>query len=97
MTTHQVVSPQQWLTARRQLLEKEKAFTRLRDELSRARRALPWERVEKRYIFDGADGPETLAELFGGRSQLVIYHLMFAPDWDGPCKLASSRISSSAT
>jgi len=89
MGTHRVVSPQEWLAARRQLLEKEKAFTRAHDELSRERRELPWERVEKRYVFDTPAGRETLAELFAARSQLVVYHLMFAPDWDGPCRSCS--------
>jgi predicted dithiol-disulfide oxidoreductase (DUF899 family) len=89
MTTHQVVTPEQWLEARRQLLAKEKEFTRLRDELSEARRALPWERVDKEYVFDGPDGRETLAQLFDGRSQLVVYHFMFAPDWEAGCKSCS--------
>jgi predicted dithiol-disulfide oxidoreductase (DUF899 family) len=89
MTTHRVVSSPDWLTARRQLLEKEKAFTRLRDELSRERRALPWERVEKNYVFQTRDGRESLAELFAGRSQLIVYHFMFGPDWDGGCKSCS--------
>jgi len=86
MTTHRVVSPNEWLTARLQLLEKEKAFTRARDELSRERRALPWEAVEKNYVFETAAGPQTLAQLFGARSQLIVYHLMFGPDWEAPCK-----------
>jgi predicted dithiol-disulfide oxidoreductase (DUF899 family) len=89
MTTHRIVSPKEWLTARRRLLEKEKAFTRLRDELTRERRELAWERVDRSYVFDTAAGRETLADLFAGRSQLVVYHLMFAPDWDGPCKSCS--------
>ena len=89
MTNHRVVSPEEWLGARRQLLEKEKAFTRLRDELSRERRELPWERVGKSYVFQTREGRETLADLFAGRSQLVVYHFMFAPDWDGGCKSCS--------
>ena len=68
------------------LLAKEKELTRLRDELSRQRRELPWERVEKEYVFDGPSGKETLADLFDGRSQLVVYHFMFTPDWDAGCK-----------
>jgi len=76
---HPVVSPAQWLRLRRRLLAREKAFTRLRDRLSEERRALPWERVEKNYTFDGPHGPETLADLFEGRHQLVIYHFMFDP------------------
>jgi predicted dithiol-disulfide oxidoreductase (DUF899 family) len=89
MINHRVVSAQEWLGARRQLLEKEKAFTRLRDELSRERRELPWERVEKSYVFQTRDGRETLADLFAGRTQLIVYHFMFAPDWDGGCKSCS--------
>jgi predicted dithiol-disulfide oxidoreductase (DUF899 family) len=89
MTTHRVVSSGEWLSARRQLLEKEKAFTRLRDELSRERRELPWERVEKNYVFQTRDGRESLAELFAGRGQLIVYHFMYGPDWDGGCKSCS--------
>ena len=77
---HSVVDHQQWLTARGELLTKEKEFTRLRDQLSRQRRELPWEPVTKEYVFDGPEGKQTLAELFEGRSQLVIYHFMFGPD-----------------
>jgi predicted dithiol-disulfide oxidoreductase (DUF899 family) len=87
--THAIVAPGAWLEARRRLLEKEKEFTRLRDELSRERRALPWERVAKDYVFDGPNGEETLAQLFDGKSQLVVYHFMFAPDWDEGCKSCS--------
>jgi predicted dithiol-disulfide oxidoreductase (DUF899 family) len=86
---HPVVPSDAWLEARLRLLEKEKEFSRLRDELSRERRALPWERVSKDYVFDGPNGKETLAELFAGRSQLIVYHFMFAPDWDGGCKSCS--------
>jgi predicted dithiol-disulfide oxidoreductase (DUF899 family) len=86
---HRVVSPQEWLAARRGLLEKEKAFTRLRDELSRERRELPWEAVEKTYVFESPKGRETLAELFAGRSQLVVYHFMYAADWEAPCRSCS--------
>ena len=67
----------------------EKAFTRLRDELSEERRALPWERVEKEYVFDAPEGKRTLGELFEGRSQLVVYHFMFGPDDDVGCKSCS--------
>src|SRR5712692_6134788 len=86
---HRVVSRKAWIEARRKFLAKEKKFTRLRDELSRQRRALPWEKVEKQYVFDGPKGKETLAELFDGRSQLVVYHFMFAPDWNEGCKHCS--------
>jgi predicted dithiol-disulfide oxidoreductase (DUF899 family) len=70
---HKVVSHEDWVEARTVLLAQEKAFTRERDALSRARRELPWERVEKAYSFDGPKGEETLAELFAGRSQLIVY------------------------
>ncbi len=86
---HPVVSRQKWLTARKAFLVKEKKFTRLRDELSRKRRELPWEKVDKAYIFDGSGGGETLAELFENRSQLVVYHFMFNPDWTEGCKHCS--------
>jgi predicted dithiol-disulfide oxidoreductase (DUF899 family) len=87
--THPVVGVQEWLEARKKLLAKEKEFSRLRDELSAARRELPWERVEKDYVFDGPTGKQTLGDLFDGRSQLVVYHFMFAPEWDGGCKSCS--------
>jgi predicted dithiol-disulfide oxidoreductase (DUF899 family) len=86
---HRVVSHKAWIEARRKFLAKEKKFTRLRDELARQRRALPWEKLEKQYVFDGPKGEETLAELFGGRNQLVVYHFMFAPDWSEGCKHCS--------
>lgn len=86
---HPVVGVQEWLEKRKQLLAKEKEFSRLRDELSAARRELPWERVEKDYVFDGPTGKQTLGDLFDGRSQLVVYHFMFAPEWDGGCKSCS--------
>lgn len=86
---HAVVSAEQWERARRRLLEKEKELTRLRDELSRERRELPWERVDKTYVFDGPNGQETLADLFEGRSQLIVYHFMFPPEWEDGCKSCS--------
>src|SRR3984893_2923192 len=82
---HPVVSHEEWLSARTAFLAKEKEFTRLRDELSRQRRALPWEKVDKQYVFDGPSGKETLAELFETRSQLIVYHFMFPPEWDEGC------------
>jgi predicted dithiol-disulfide oxidoreductase (DUF899 family) len=82
---NQVVSRDEWLAARKELLRKEKEFTRLRDQLSADRRALPWVKVEKTYVFDGADGKVTLADLFDGRSQLVVKHFMFGPDWSEGC------------
>ena len=84
-----VVGPAEWLAARKELLKKEKEFTRLRDELSRQRREMPWEKVEKKYVFEGPDGTETLADLFDGRSQLVIYHFMFGPGWKEGCPSCS--------
>jgi predicted dithiol-disulfide oxidoreductase (DUF899 family) len=86
---HAVVSRQEWIAARKQLLAREKELTRLRDELSAQRRRLPWERVDKSYVFQTEAGPKTLAELFGDKHQLVIYHFMFAPDWETGCKSCS--------
>jgi predicted dithiol-disulfide oxidoreductase (DUF899 family) len=86
---HKVVPSDQWVEARKQLLIKEKEFTKARDALSQQRRALPWERVEKSYVFDGPGGKETLSELFAGKSQLIIYHFMFDPDWEVGCKSCS--------
>jgi len=84
-----VVSPAEWLAARRELLKKEKEFTRLRDEISRQRRELPWEKVEKKYVFDGPNGKETLADLFGNKSQLLVYHFMLGPGWVEGCPSCS--------
>ena len=89
MEGHKVVSKDQRVSARKQLLAKEKEFTRLRDQLSQQRRELPWERVDKQYIFEGPNGKETLADLFARRSQLVIYHFMFGPDWEQGCPSCS--------
>jgi predicted dithiol-disulfide oxidoreductase (DUF899 family) len=89
MTQHRVVSRDEWLAARTQHLAKEKEFTRLRDELSRARRELPWARVDKEYAFDTTTGPKSLADLFEGRSQLIVYHFMFGPDWSEGCPSCS--------
>ena len=84
-----VATHEEWLAARKELLAKEKDFTRLRDELSRKRRDLPWEKVAKQYVFEGPTGKETLADLFAGRSQLIIYHFMFAPGWKEGCPSCS--------
>ena len=89
MEKHAVVTPEKWLAACRDLLAKEKEFTRLRDELSRERRELPWVRVEKSYAFETPVGKKSLADLFAGRHQLVVYHFMFGPDWEVPCKSCS--------
>ena len=91
MGDHPIVSHDEWLAARRELLEKEKAFTRQGEELSRLQRELPWERVIKEYHFDGASGSETLAELFAGRSQLIVYHFMFHPEDQAGCRHCSLR------
>ena len=88
-SNHRVVSREEWLTERVKLLKKEKELTRLRDEQSRQRRALPWVRVEKDYAFDTPHGQRTLAELFDGRSQMVIYHFMFGPEWQEGCPSCS--------
>ena len=84
-----VVPQAEWLAARKKLLAKEKEFTRLRDELSRQRREMPWEKVEKQYVFDGPNGKVTLADLFDGRSQLIVYHFMFGPGWKEGCPSCS--------
>jgi predicted dithiol-disulfide oxidoreductase (DUF899 family) len=87
-----VVSRDEWLAARKQLLAKEKAFTRMRDELNAERHALPWVKLDKTYVFDTSDGPRTLADLFDGRSQLVVKHFMFGPDWTEGCVGCSFEI-----
>ncbi len=89
MQDHKVVSRDEWLVARKEHLAKEKEFTRLRDQLSQERRALPWEKVEKEYVFDSPNGKETLADLFEGRGQLIIYHFMDGPDWAEGCPSCS--------
>ncbi len=80
-----VVSRDEWLAARKQLLAKEKAFTHMRDALNAERQSLPWVKVDKPYVFDGPNGKQTLADLFDGRSQLVVKHFMFGPDWGEGC------------
>src|SRR5581483_8440668 len=80
---------EQHLAARLELLEAEKELSRRSDELTHRRRELPWVPVEKEYVFDTADGPKTLAELFDGRSQLLVYHFMFGPDWTEGCPACS--------
>src|ERR1700674_894760 len=88
-STAKVVPQAEWVAARKELLTKEKEFTRLRDELSRQRRELPWEQVKKKYVFTGPKGKETLADLFDGRSQLIVYHFMFGPGWKEGCPSCS--------
>ena len=89
MEGHRTVSRDQWIEERRALLAREKEFTRLRDQLSRQRRELPWVRVDKDYVFEGANGKQTLSELFAGRQQLIVYHLMFDPSWEDACSRCS--------
>ena len=85
MEPHKIVSQEDWLEARRELLEKEKVFTHARDALSAERRELPWVRVTKNYVFDTTEGKKTLGDLFGTNSQLIVYHFMFAPGWTEGC------------
>jgi predicted dithiol-disulfide oxidoreductase (DUF899 family) len=89
MERQKVVSPAEWLEARKTYLKKEKEFTHLRDELSRQRRELPWEKVETQYVFEGPNGKQTLADMFEGRSQLIVYHFMFGPEWKEGCPSCS--------
>jgi predicted dithiol-disulfide oxidoreductase (DUF899 family) len=89
MEPHKIVSRQEWTEARKAFLDKEKEFTRARDRLSAERRALPWVKVDKAYVFDTPEGKKTLAELFDGRSQLIVYHFMLGPDWKEGCPSCS--------
>jgi predicted dithiol-disulfide oxidoreductase (DUF899 family) len=86
---NKVVSEEQWLKARKALLKKEKEFTTLRDQLSQQQRDLPWVAVNKKYVFEGQNGKQTLSELFDGRSQLIVYHFMFDPTWEAGCPSCS--------
>ena len=86
---HKIVSQSEWLNARKTLLAKEKEFSKARDALSAARRDLPWTPVEKNYVFDGSNGKENLADLFGGKSQLMVYHFMLGPGWVQGCPSCS--------
>ena len=87
--TPTIATRDDWLKSRLALLEREKAHTRERDALAAARHALPWVKVERDYLFDGPEGRETLADLFAGRTQLLVYHFMFGPDWDEGCPSCS--------
>lgn len=90
MKAHKVVSREEWYQARQEFLAKEKEFTQLRDALSQQRRNMPWTKVDKEYLFMGPAGQETLSDLFAGKSQLIIYHFMYGPDWsDRGCKSCS--------
>src|SRR5438874_9602162 len=89
MNYPRIVSEAEWVIAQKDLLTREKELTRLRDEVSRHRRELPWVKIEKEYVFEGADGKETLSDLFDGRSQLIVYHFMLGPGWEEGCKSCS--------
>ena len=90
MTEHKVSTREEWEAAREALLEREKELTRLGDDLARERRELPWVPIEKDYPFDTEDGTKTFAELFDGRSQLLVYHFMFGPSYEAGCPVCSS-------
>ncbi len=94
MTDHKIGTREEWLAARNELLAKEKELTRMSGELARQRRGLPWVPVEKEYMLQTEDGTSTLAELFDGRSQLVVYHFMFGPDYEAGCPACSSTADS---
>lgn len=87
--THRIVGHEDWVNARKAFMAKEKDFMRLRDELARERRELPWEKVEKEYVFEAPEGRVTLADLFGGKGQLLVYHFMFGPDYEEGCPSCS--------
>jgi predicted dithiol-disulfide oxidoreductase (DUF899 family) len=89
VSQHPIVSREQWIPLREELLKKEKELTRLRDQLNAERRDLPWVRIEKNYLFDTSSGKASLTDLFAGRSQLVVYHFMFGPDWQEGCPSCS--------
>ncbi|NEV02566.1 DUF899 domain-containing protein [Bradyrhizobium uaiense] len=89
MSQHTIVSREQWIAARKALMISEKELTRAREAVSRQRRELPWVKVDQDYVFDGPDGKVTLRDLFKGRPQLVVQHVMFAPEWDAACKSCS--------
>src|SRR5260370_14435064 len=98
MQTHNTVSRDEWLKAREDLLAREKAHLKAHDELARERRALPWVKVDKNYVFDGPNGKETLSDLFAGRSQLIVKHFMLGPDWQdgcGGCSVGSGQLRGS--
>jgi predicted dithiol-disulfide oxidoreductase (DUF899 family) len=89
MTNHPIVSHAEWVAARKKLLEKEKEFSKLREQLTEQRQSLPWEKVEKEYTFEGPGGKESLADLFDDKAQLIVYHFMFDPEWKEGCKSCS--------
>jgi len=89
MEPHKIVSHEEWIAARKAYLTDEKAFSRARDALARKRRELPWEKVQKNYVFDTAHGKQSLADLFGSKSQLIVYHFMLGPGWEAGCPSCS--------
>lgn len=89
LDNHRIVSKDEWLAARSALLKKEREFTLLRDKLGQQQRDMPWVLVDKEYLFDGPDGKQTLSDLFDGRSQLIVYHFMYDPNWDAGCPSCS--------
>lgn len=89
LDNHRIVSKDEWLAARSALLKKEKEFTLLRDKLGQQQRDMPWVLVDKEYLFDGPNGKQTLSDLFDGRSQLIVYHFMYDPNWDAGCPSCS--------
>lgn len=94
MTVREIGTREQWLSARLNLLAAEKALTRRSDELARQREALPWVRIHQEYIFDTEEGEQTLRDLFAGRSQLLVYHFMFAPAWTAGCRVCTLHAES---
>lgn len=89
MNPQRIVTRDEWLVERKQHLAREKELTRLRDEVNRQRRALPWVKIDKSYVFEGPNGPESLSDLFEGRNQLIVYHFMFGPEWSEGCPSCS--------
>jgi predicted dithiol-disulfide oxidoreductase (DUF899 family) len=89
MQMHKIVAHDEWIAARKEYLTEEKAFTRARDALSKKRRELPWEKVGKNYLFDTPDGKQSLADLFGSKGQLIVYHFMLGPGWEAGCPSCS--------
>jgi predicted dithiol-disulfide oxidoreductase (DUF899 family) len=89
LDNHRIVSKDEWLAARSALLKKEKEFTLLRDKLGQQQRDMPWVLVDKKYLFDGPNGKQTLSDLFDGRSQLIVYHFMYDPNWEAGCPSCS--------
>ena len=92
MSLPTVTSRQEWLAARKELLLREKELTRLRDELNTSRRQLPMVRVDKKYVFEGPDGPVSLADMFGASSQLIVQHVMYDPEWEDACPSCSAGL-----